>query len=491
MRRPFLTKLLVTAAAFALACTSDRSPLPTQPQPPAYSTSSFPRCDVVRVAVLIKALYPLGSARNVAMRVFIDIQSSLTLGKTAIARAATFAFIKVVLADLTVPGKLLVVTPPIASSTSAAVSELVTLLYQCLGVTAPTIDPAALTPQGAAAVVVPSQTEQVVATGDHQAGVSFPGGSVTQPLLVTIHQTVNQTNPLPTALNQFPPFYDFATFPDVPQFQPQLTVGICVSDVGVDPAVAARLQLAHPDRATGGETIEILARPSTLPGFITCAPPPPPGGLSSIPGDALRYARAGWKPFAKFVAREALALVRPAELHAASLVSPGGLGGLTSNFSPFGAVDPASSNFQGIWNGTVTPPSGPIQPVTLIVTTQGDGAASGEFRVAAAGGTQAYNQERLWSNGQVTGGTLTFTITPFVSIDAAEFSFGRSGDNLSGTATEVITIDGTTTRTPWAASLSLGTTALVSPPPPLGASPNLNTATTQTASSGRSFGQAP
>ena len=490
MRRPFLTKLLVTAAGLALACTSDRSPLPTQPQPPAYSTSSFPRCDVLRVAVLIKALYPPGSARNVAQRMFIDIQSSLTLGKTAIARAATFAFIKVVLADLTVPGRLLVV--PLPSSTSAAVSELVTLLYQCLGVTAPTIDPAALTPQGAAAVVVPSQTEQQVVTGDQQAGVSFPGGSVTQPLLVTIHQTVNQQNPLPTTtLKQFPPFYDFATFPDVPNFQPQVTVGICVSDVGVDPAVADRLQLAHPDRATSGETIEILARPDTRPSFVCAPPQSSPGGLSSIPGDALRYARGGWKPFAKFVAREALALVRPAELHAASLVSPGGLGGLTSNFSPFGAVDPASSDFQGIWNGTVTSPSGPIQPVTLIVTGQGNGDVSGEFRVATAGGTQAYNQERFWTNGQVTAGTLTFAIMPFVRIDAVEFSFSRSGNNLSGTATEVITMNGTTTRTAWAASLSLGTTALISPPPTLGLSPNLTAATAQTASSVRTFGQAP
>jgi len=484
VRRPFLTKLLVTAAAFALACTSDRSPLPTQPQPPAYSTSSFPRCDVVRVAVLIKALYPLGSARNVAMRVFIDIQSSLTLGKTAIARAATFAFIKVVLADLTVPGKLLVVTPPIASSTSAAVSELVTLLYQCLGVTAPTIDPAALTPQGAAAVVVPSQTEQVVATGDHQAGVSFPGGSVTQPLLVTIHQTVNQTNPLPTTLNQFPPFYDFATFPDVPLFQPQLTVGICVSDAGVDATVAARLQLAHPDRATTGQTLEILAKPETPPGFITCTTPAPSPG-------PLGLTLTGWKGIAKRVADRAVTLFLPPLLHAGSAVRPGGLGGLTSNFSPFGAVDPSGSDFQGTWNGTITPLSGPSQPVTLIVTTQGDGAASGEFRVAAAGGTQAYNQERFWSNGQVTGGTLAFTITPFFRIEAAEFSFTRSGNNLSGTATEVITINETTTRTPWAASLSLGTTALVSPPPPLGLSPNLTPATAQTASSVRTFGQAP
>ena len=486
MRRPFLTKLLVAAAALALACTSDRNPLPTQPQPPTYSTSTFPSCNVLRVAVLIKALFPVGTARIVAQQVITAIQSNLSLGRTAAAQAAMFAFVKATLADLAA-GKLLVVSPPIAPSTSAAVSELITLLYQCLGLTAPTIDPAALTPQGAAAVVVPSQTEQVVATGDHQAGVSFPGGSVTQPLLVTIHQTVNQTNPLPTTLNQFPPFYDFATFPDVPHFQPQVTVGICVSDAGVDPAVAARLQLAHPDRATGGETIEILARPATPPGFITCAAPPPPGGLSSIPGDALRYARAGWKPFAKFVAREALALVQPAELHAASLVSPGGLGGLTSNFSPFGAVDPGPS-FEGTWNGTITAPSEgiPIQPVTLIVTSQVNGVASGEFRVAAAGGTQAYNQERFWT-GQVTAGTLAFTIAPFSAIDAAEFSFTRSGNNLSGTATEVLG----TTRTVWAASLSLGTAATVSPPPTQGASPNLNAATTQTASSGRSFGQAP
>src|SRR3989442_131908 len=107
----------------ALACTSDRSPIPTQPEPPAYGTSSFPRCNVLRIAQLIKALFPLGVRRDVAQSVITAIQLNMGQGKTAIAQAAMFAFVKATLTDLAA-GKLLVPSPTIAPSTNAGVSEL-------------------------------------------------------------------------------------------------------------------------------------------------------------------------------------------------------------------------------------------------------------------------------------------------------------------------------------------------------------------------------
>ncbi|TME30583.1 MAG: hypothetical protein E6I62_08760, partial [Chloroflexi bacterium] len=179
MRRPFLTKLLVTAAGLALACTSDRSPLPTQPQPPAYSTSSFPRCDVARVAVLIKALFPVGTARTLAQQVITAIQSNLSLGRTAAAQAAMFAFVKATLADYSaIPSKLLAPSLSIAPSTQAAVSELFNLLYQCLGLTPPGDLTAALSPGGAAAVVGPNDADIVVKTEGDKAGVFIKKGDI-------------------------------------------------------------------------------------------------------------------------------------------------------------------------------------------------------------------------------------------------------------------------------------------------------------------------
>src|SRR5207302_145389 len=139
--------------------------------------------NVLRVAVLIKAVFPVGTARIVAQQVITAIQSNLSLGRTAAAQAAMFAFVKATLADLAA-GKLLVVSPPIAQSTPAAVSELFSLLYQCLGLTPPGDISAALSPGGAAAVVGPNDPDIVVRTGD-QAGVLIKTGdiSLTQTVL--------------------------------------------------------------------------------------------------------------------------------------------------------------------------------------------------------------------------------------------------------------------------------------------------------------------
>src|SRR5207302_4909534 len=76
-------------------------------------------------------------------------------------------------------------------------------------------------------------------------------------------------------------------------------------------------------------SLEILAKPETPPGFITCTTPAPSPG-------PLGLTLTGWKGIAKRVADRAVTLFLPPLLHAGSAVRPGGLGGLTSNFSPFG-----------------------------------------------------------------------------------------------------------------------------------------------------------
>ncbi len=368
MQRSFLTKLLVAAAALALACTSDRSPLPTQPQPPAYSTSSFPGCDVPRIAQLVKALFPPGSKGDLAQRGISAIQSSLGPGKTAIAQAAMFAFVKATLADLAA-GTLLLPSPTIAPSTSAAVSELFALLYQCVGLTPLGDISAALSPGGAAAVVAPTDPPTTITTGgDHPAaGVSIGTGAIstTQTVLVTIAPDPAGTNPFPNTagLQTFPPFYEFRTTPDVALFNKPVLAGICVDLTNVPPVQAQRLQLAHADRRTNSTTLQILGREDA--GFLPC-------NSFVTPGSGLvRAVPAERKGFLGRLAERAVALLRPQPLHAATLLFPGGLGGLTSNFTDFRAVDPGQLVFTQQPTNTLA--GAFITPAVKVTLTKQDG----------------------------------------------------------------------------------------------------------------------
>src|SRR5207249_4138749 len=89
----------------------------------------------------------------------------------------------------------------------------------------------------------------------------------------------------------------------------------------------------RPDKTS----LEILARVDA--GFLPC------NSFVSAGSDALMVAQAGRRSFVEKLAERALALFRPQPLHAATLVLPGGLGGLTSNFTDFRAVDPGKLVF--------------------------------------------------------------------------------------------------------------------------------------------------
>ena len=55
-----------------------------------------------------------------------------------------------------------------------------------------------------------------VVTETQLAGTDIPSGALPQTVIVTISRADNQLNPLPTNLPQFPVFYEFKTFPEVP-----------------------------------------------------------------------------------------------------------------------------------------------------------------------------------------------------------------------------------------------------------------------------------
>jgi alpha-tubulin suppressor-like RCC1 family protein len=221
-------------------------------------------------------------------------------------------------------------------------ASLVNSVAQFGGLPAPIPPTNPLGGDGAVAVVGPSGGTVVTASGF--GGVQFPPGALPANVIVVVNRLPNpvtpNTGPLPTTFDQYPLFYDFSTTPPVAQFAQPVTIGICQLEVGdafgpPTQTVADRLQIAHPNPANPA-TVELLAR--EVVSFVDCA-----GVLlaearerrqgAGILANALGAVRA--------LGTRAAAVFRPTPLYAVH----GGLGGKTTSFSPFGAVDPGSTAF--------------------------------------------------------------------------------------------------------------------------------------------------
>lgn len=396
MRWRTLMTLIPAAALLGVACSDEPKPFPAEPSFQASSATSL-SCDPTRIDLLIDYLYPVGHAQTGAERKFSSIETKISQGKTADARQKMFDLLKATLADLDAD-KLLNTSPTLGITTPEAVSELFQRLYTCVELPPPGDLTVALDPSGAggAAVISPGDPTTTVETGDQQAGVSVPSGAIStsQSVLVTITPDPLGTNPFPGGtLDQFPPFYDFSTFPDVPQFASPVLVGICVDLTAVPTEVARRLQLAHPDRATGGTTLELLARVDAT--FLPCA-----SFLSAGSPDS----RRGWSGGSGLLDRLAtsvLSLFRPRVLRAATFFSPGGLGGQTTSFSDFRAVDPGRLAFtvqpsDAAANQTIVP------PVTVTLQDQ-----SGATITDLTGTVSVAIDQGTGTPGAVVSGTTT------------------------------------------------------------------------------------
>lgn len=311
---------LAVGGLLAVACTGDRQP---DPVGPSFSGSS-PQIDLSKqILVKIDALFPRPILKPLAIAEFAILAIKQARHETAAARAEMLQFVDWTL-KLYGAHRL---TGDQSAATQANVRDFINLLYQFVGLTPPNISPGSLSGDGAAVVVGPAGAS--VVSANKLSGVVIPAGALNQTVLVTIARNPNQEAPLPTSLNQFPPFYSFTTSPEVPQFGQEVVVGICVTD----PAPST-LRLAHP--APGHpETVEIL--PLAPVPFLVC--PPPPAGIGSRANAREDLAQTGWRGVRDRILALPFLALAPASLQATTVVNPGGLGGRTGSFSPFGAVD--------------------------------------------------------------------------------------------------------------------------------------------------------
>lgn len=190
------------------------------------------------------------------------------------------------------------------------IDALLTDAFITAGLPDPGIAAANFTTDGLLAVV--RTAGGTFTTASKFAGLSIPNGAAPRTTLLAVRRLpdssayVPKAGPLPTALDQYPLFFDFSFTPDV-TLSADGIIGLCQFS---DPASAyypgdlvfGRLQLAHPDPADLSqiELLELVDAP-----FLVC--------------DA------------------ATASTRDAAL----LLRRGGIGGRVRKFSPFAAVDAA------------------------------------------------------------------------------------------------------------------------------------------------------
>jgi hypothetical protein len=171
----------------------------------------------------------------------------------------------------------------------------------------------------------------VVPTGS--AGVQIPAGVLTQATTVTISRLTAPTTPgagpLPTALKQYPPYYEISTDPANAQLGDSVRVGVCqVSDPSSPlyppQATHDRLRLAH----RVGSGIEILERVDVS-DFLRCT-----NVTANASGKETGFG------FARSLVGKFFEEFSPRAAYAAH----GGLGGKVKSFSPFAGVDPGPNS---------------------------------------------------------------------------------------------------------------------------------------------------
>lgn len=351
MRCPNRRAVAATLLLLASACSDASRPAPTQPQ------LVGPRASIVvptavEIRNQIALIFPEGGLRNASLTQFDNVDRSIRAGRLSSAQAQAGALINFVLRALG-DGKLVAPAgglsafddpgnpghplPAADAQTSAAQLVGAISLYAGLSGGPSNVD--------AAAVYVPvnASTDIVVKTGTGLAAVRIPPGALGVDALVTITPIPYKAFPVGdgplntqgSGILQYPYFYEFQTFPAIPQFVDQVLVQTCQIETGPyapPEAIHPRLQLAH----NVGAQLEIL--PRQFAPDLLCTENL---GLSVAPMES-----EGWLARGLWGARELPRRVGSWFTPAVAYAAHGGLAGASSSFSPFGAVDPGTSSIQ-------------------------------------------------------------------------------------------------------------------------------------------------
>ena len=252
-------------------------------------------------------------------------------------------------------------------------------------------------------LIQPNDQPQVVVGQTGTAGVSLPANPVTVPTLLTI-QILDPNGPAPlvTKLDKYPGYVQLtSSAPLAPGVK--VVVEVCPS-ASVPPDVRARLVLGH----------QKSSNPSSSAGFEILPPPPSPSFLDCS-GVASSQSRVpGWL---KAVA----SLILPRPLYA-RMRAAGGVGGVASEFSPFGPVDPelrAAGGVGGTGSEFQTRPTlGDVLPSTP--SPKGKLAATLSLTPGAAVGQLDVNGNCISNFDGTVGAALDAACRPRLTVKTAQ-----------------------------------------------------------------------
>lgn len=394
-----LAALLV--AGLMTGCGSDSDPDPIPPSDLSEQASE---------------IFPAGATRNEATGIVDALEQAATAGDDAAADAAAFDLATLSLTEYHA-GRL----TGTDAAQRTALSDFLTDAFTEAGLPDPALSPDAFGTDGVVAVADAEGGEFVTVT--ERAGIMIPAAALSRQVLLVIERLPDSSlyapgdGPLPTALNQYPLYYEFTTTPVV-TFASDAILGLCqvtesASAYYASDPVFARLQIAHPDPANPA-IIELLPRVDAP--FVEC------DGVS-----------AGNSRARMLQAR------RP------------GIGGRVRKFSPFGAVD-AEVASPGV-SLSLSPAEVSVvagASTTANVTIVRSGGFTGPVTIAASGAPAAV----IVTGGTIATGATTQVVTIATGAGAAA---GTTIMSVTGTAAGVII-----------APTPLALTVTAAPPPPPG-----------------------
>lgn len=268
------------------------------------SDSNDPDGDPDELAQQAAAIFPDGPTEDQATDLAADLVAAADAGNTAAAETAAFSLAQLTMTEF-YAGRL----PASLNTAPAPLDEFLTNAFQVAGLGDPGLVDASFADDGLIAVVDPAGG--LFVTPSFLAGIDIPNGAPPRTTLLSITRLADSSaylptdGPLPTALDQYPLFYEFHFTPDVTLAADGI-IGLCqfadaTSAYYPQDGVFARLQLAHPD-PDDRNTVELLDLVDAP--WLNCD-----GASANLHG-------------------------------AAALLRRRGIGGRVRKFSPFAAVDP-------------------------------------------------------------------------------------------------------------------------------------------------------
>ncbi len=348
MRRLTLPALLGVLALSA--CNNDQTaPSTTEPGPEAFRVPicRSPLFPLLPLALKVSKVFPTTDALRATALIRVTVIGVLsTTCKTTQAQQGVGDFVKW-MSKQGAAGKLI--------GTNAQKTDLVNSLYAAVGLAAPNLPPGAFAPNAdfGNGLFVPGTTLRVQTTSKNAATL-IQGDAFTTPTLITV--VLRTDKPFSASGPRvFGPHYDITASNASGNHylaNGKALVGFCFPNDSLDPLnnpVLAHLAAQDSVHPGGFETLD----PAAITGLgLDCdpyAPPPQPVGF-----------HLGAK--VKELAAAAAAVLLPQELRAAALAraGKGGLGGLASSLSPFGATEGPTTNRLEFYNQDFTPLGGDV-----------------------------------------------------------------------------------------------------------------------------------